>query len=254
MVPCDSNTQDDVVMIHGDVADHSTIVTSDVMGCERTVECDTDMDEQMSSSSSSFDTTATQQVSPAVVRSPKRRKVCFPAEYVHDVYEIPSLSEYRKEETDPDDYSIWNALFYNDADYKRFRASEEKRHHKMISKKVQKMVQEKMQPSINQAVANGATLEDIEAMMPKTHEEMMSILGDDYKEKLPPAAFAAAFGEMDTKQQSLPPQHRTIRGTRSSIAVHRSEENSMSSAAAAVAALFAEEDEEGVEEPPLQKK
>jgi len=100
--------------------------------------------------------------------------------------------------------NIRQELFYSDDDYKRFRANEERRYQKMIAKKLQKMVREKLQPTINEAVAHGATLEDVEAMMPRTHEEMMAILNDgtsnnnnngesSLSNALPPAAFAAAF-------------------------------------------------------------
>ena len=106
----------------------------------------------------------------------KRRRVSFHTDCTTKIFEIPLLAEYDDEDSNGGG-SIRNVLFYSQSDYDRFKASEQRRNEKMIAKKLQKLVQEQMQPRINEAVANGATLEDIEAMMPKTHEEMVAMLG-----------------------------------------------------------------------------
>lgn len=101
----------------------------------------------------------------------KRRRVSFKV----------GFSETEIIEIEHDVDGIKDKLYYGDDDYDRFRASELKRYNKMVAKKLQKMVQEKIQPEINDAVANGATLEDIEAMVPQTHEEMVAYLGGEEK-------------------------------------------------------------------------
>jgi len=117
----------------------------------------------------------------------KRRRVSFKTGFTDSVYEIPHRIEYSEN-------NLMEQLFYSDSDYQRFRASEEKRYEKMVMKKLQKMVMEKMQPTINDAVANGATLQDIEAMVPKTREEMIAYLGDD--KNVGEVVEAASFGKV----------------------------------------------------------
>jgi len=117
----------------------------------------------------------------------KRRRVSFKTGFTDSVHEIPHRIEYSEN-------NLMEQLFYSDSDYQRFRASEEKRYEKMVMKKLQKMVMEKMQPTINDAVANGATLQDIEAMVPKTREEMIAYLGDD--KNVGEVVEAASFGKV----------------------------------------------------------
>lgn len=102
----------------------------------------------------------------------KKRRVSFMTGFAKAIHEIPDRNEYVEK-------NIKDDLFYGDADYERFRASEQRRYDKVVAKKLQKMVMEKMQPAINEAVANGATLQDIEAMVPKTHDEMVAYLGGE---------------------------------------------------------------------------
>ena len=138
----------------------------------------------------------------------KKRKVSFKVGFTEAVHEIPNRTEYEKENLKED-------LFYLDADYERFRASEQKRHDKLVAKKIQKMVMEKMQPTINEAVANGATLEDIEAMVPKTHEEMVSYLGGE--ESIRRSVDASNFSKLHGKETN----QETLRTSRSSISIRK---------------------------------
>jgi hypothetical protein len=93
----------------------------------------------------------------------------------------------------------------------------------MVAKKIQKLVMEKMQPEINEAVANGATLEDIEAMIPKTHDEMVAYLGGT--ESLRGLIEASSFGRLNkdsnnnnhNESESESNQKKSIRASRSSI-------------------------------------
>jgi len=139
-----------------------------------------------------------------VATNKKRRKVSFKVGFTGDIFEIPH--------NDYDTQNTKNDLFYSDADYDRFKASEQKRYNKLVAKKIQQMVHEKMQPAINEAVANGATLEDIEAMVPKTHAQMVAYLGGE-KTIMKTAAVANAFGGLGGKGNNK----RTIRSSRSSI-------------------------------------
>lgn len=167
----------------------------------------------------------------------KRRKVSFHVGFATDVHEIPPLTEYDKNDDDPDDYNIMTDLFYNDADYERFRTNEQRRYDKMVAKKIQRMVQDKMQGQINEAVAQGATLEDVEAMMPKTHEEMVAILG---------GSMPSAFGGNPNPNPNGNGNggggvQRSIRSSRSSISATSSRNGASLSAAAAD--LVVQEDE-----------
>jgi hypothetical protein len=68
-------------------------------------------------------------------------------------------------------------LFYNKSDFARFQQDEQRRYDRMMMKKMQKMVQEQMSDQIAHARDQGATEEDIEAMMPQTPEEIFALLG-----------------------------------------------------------------------------
>ncbi len=61
---------------------------------------------------------------------------------------------------------------------------------------------EKMQPSINEAVASGATLQDIEAMVPKTHDEMVAYLGgeESIRQLVQESSFSKLNGKKETPQ------------------------------------------------------
>ena len=139
----------------------------------------------------------------------KRRRVSFKVGFAEtEVIEIPVAYETESSKAD---------LYYSDDDYDRFRASELKRYNKMVKKKLQKMVQERIQPEINEAVANGATLEDIEAMVPKTHEEMVAYLGgEDEIRKAVGSSFGSQLNGNDDR-----PKKQTIRSSRSSIELKR---------------------------------
>jgi len=134
----------------------------------------------------------------------KKRRVSFVAGFNEEVHQIPDLNEYDTE-------NIKDDLFYSDADYERFRASEQRRYDKMVAKRLQKMVMEKIQPSINEAVANGATLEDIEAMVPKTHEEMVAYMGG--QENIRKLLEESSFSKLNKNEE----KPKTIRSSRSSI-------------------------------------
>lgn len=231
--------------------------------------------------------------------APKRRRVSFRAGFTSEIFEIAPLTEYCRDHdkngsgscsckynndgrNDNNDYAsrqrrqqgcthetiLKEDLFYSDADYARFRASEQKRHEKMIAKKVQKMVHEKLRPEINKAVAAGATLEDIEAMVPKNHEEMVAYLGGRENLRGVLGGGAATFGGgrvHDTTKEKDPERDdddsaaaaaavarttptMTIRSTRSSLVVPASSgsndggaaSSSVASAAAAAAAALVE--------------
>ena len=155
---------------------------TDMASCDTSDETQGTVSLSSLSSSSSSSTATTTSTTPSTTF--KRRKVSFHADYTTDIYVLPSLTDY---DDDDDDYEERNddnnnndrtELFWSDDDYKRFRTNEQKRYQKMFAKKLQRMVQERMQPRINEAVANGASLNDIEAMMPKTHEEMLAVLND----------------------------------------------------------------------------
>ena len=62
------------------------------------------------------------------------------------------------------------------------------------------MVMEKMQPNINEAVASGATLQDIEAMVPKTHDEMVAYLGgeESIRQLVQESSFSKLNGTKET--------------------------------------------------------
>jgi len=140
---------------------------------------------------------------PTTLGGTKKRRVSFMVGFANSVHHIPDRNEYDAE-------NIKSDLFYSDADYERFRLSEQRRYDKMVAKRLQKMVMEKIQPSINEAVANGATLEDIEAMVPKTHEEMVAYMGG--AESLRKMLEESSFSKLNNKET------KTIRSARSSIA------------------------------------
>ena len=122
----------------------------------------------------------------------KKRRVSFLTGFAKAIYDIPNRNEY-------DETNIKDDLFYGDADYDRFRASEQRRYEKLVAKKLQKMVMEKMQPSINEAVVNGATLEDIEAMVPKTHAEMVAYMGGE--ENIRRLVEESSFSKLSSKEE-----------------------------------------------------
>jgi hypothetical protein len=68
-------------------------------------------------------------------------------------------------------------LFYNKSDFARFQQDEQRRYDRMMMKKIQKMVHEQMADQISHARAQGATEEEIDAMMPQTPEEIFAVLG-----------------------------------------------------------------------------
>ena len=123
----------------------------------------------------------------------KKRRVSFMTGFAKAIHEIPDRNEYVEK-------NIKDDLFYGDADYERFRASEQRRYDKMVAKKLQKMVMEKMQPNINEAVASGATLQDIEAMVPKTHDEMVAYLGgeESIRQLVQESSFSKLNGTKET--------------------------------------------------------
>lgn len=132
----------------------------------------------------------------------KKRSVTFNDSSFEEIIEIPSLMEFNGPN---DTTSIKDDLFYSDADYTRFRANEQRRYNKMVTKRLQQMVQEKMQPKINEAVASGATLEDIEAMVPKTQAEMVEYLGG--QENINAAIQASSFGGQ-LSQKAIDSNHK----------------------------------------------
>lgn len=161
-----------------------------------------------------------------VANKMKKRRVSLTVGFAdYDaVLEIPHRNDYEADNIVKED------IFYVDADYMRFRASEQKRYDKLLTKRLQAMVMEKMQPIINEKVANGATLEDIEAMVPKTHADMIAYLGLTKKSKRQlsggggPSSFGGLNGSSNggskktkTKQQQQQQPHKTIRNSRSSI-------------------------------------
>jgi len=132
----------------------------------------------------------------------KKRSVTFNDRSFEEIFEIPNLMEFNGPN---DTTSIKDDLFYSDADYTRFRANEQRRYNKMVTKRLQQMVQEKMQPKINEAVASGATLEDIEAMVPKTQAEMVEYLGG--QENINAAIQASSFGGQ-LSQKAIDSNHK----------------------------------------------
>lgn len=231
------------------------------------------------------------------IAAPKRRRVSFRVGFTSEIFEIAPLTEYcrdhdkngsgsctcnynndsrndtnddasrqRRQQGCTHETILKEDLFYSDADYARFRASEQKRYEKMIAKKVQKMVHEKLQPEINKAVAAGATLEDIEAMVPKNHEEMVAYLGgrENLRGVLGGGAATFGGGRVHDKTKEKDPERdddaaaasavawatptRTIRSTRSSLVVRASSGSNdggaasslVASAAAAAAAAVVE--------------
>jgi hypothetical protein len=158
-----------------------------------------------------------------VANKKKKRRVSLTVGFAdYDaVIEIPHRNDYEADNVVKED------LFYGDADYLRFRASEQKRYDKLVTKRLHAMVMEKMQPIINEKVASGATLEDIEAMVPKTHADMIAYLGLTKKSKQQlsggggPSSFGGLNGRSTNKtkpnQQQEPQQPKTIRKSRSSI-------------------------------------
>jgi len=159
-----------------------------------------------------------------VANKMKKRRVSLSVGFAdYDaVIEIPHRNDYEADNIVKED------IFYVDADYMRFRASEQKRYDKLLTKRLQAMVMEKMQPIINEKVASGATLEDIEAMVPKTQADMIAYLGLTKKSKRQlsggggPSSFGGLNGSSNggskkTKQQQQQQPHKTIRNSRSSI-------------------------------------
>jgi len=160
-----------------------------------------------------------------VANKMKKRRVSLSVGFAdYDaVIEIPHRNDYEADNIVKED------IFYVDADYMRFRASEQKRYDKLLTKRLQAMVMEKMQPIINEKVASGATLEDIEAMVPKTQADMIAYLGLTKKSKRQlsgggPSSFVGLNGSSNggsnktkTKQQQQQQPHKTIRNSRSSI-------------------------------------
>ena len=99
-------------------------------------------------------------------KSSSSRRISFHDNLTTSMKEIPSV--------DPE---TRDSLFYNKQDYQKFQAAEQRRYDKMMMKKIQGMVQEAMADQIEEALKNGATPADIEAMMPQTPDEIFTLLG-----------------------------------------------------------------------------
>jgi hypothetical protein len=68
-------------------------------------------------------------------------------------------------------------LFYQRQDFAFFQAKEQQRYDRMMMKRIQEMVTEAMKDELEAAHARNATPEEIDAMMPRTTEEIFKLLG-----------------------------------------------------------------------------